>query len=123
MRYPIAVDASNREAGLELAIRALAPAASAPPSGSTSVAGRRCRSGTCSEGRAPARRVSNPRADLPDVLDFVASGRFDPTRVTARVVGRTSPGRVPRSRPGQGGGGAPDGVLPPDCSAPGVAAL
>jgi threonine dehydrogenase-like Zn-dependent dehydrogenase len=29
--------------------------------------------------------VSNARADLPDVLDLIASGRFDPTRVTARV--------------------------------------
>jgi hypothetical protein len=29
--------------------------------------------------------VSNPRADLPAVLDVIATGRFDPTRVTARV--------------------------------------
>ncbi len=29
--------------------------------------------------------VSNPRADLPDVLDLIASGRFDPTVVAPRV--------------------------------------
>lgn len=31
--------------------------------------------------------VSHPGADLPALLDLVASGRFDPTVVTARVSG------------------------------------
>jgi threonine dehydrogenase-like Zn-dependent dehydrogenase len=31
--------------------------------------------------------VSNPRADLPDVLDLIASRRFDPTLVTPRIGG------------------------------------
>jgi hypothetical protein len=29
--------------------------------------------------------VSNARADLPAILDLIVSGRFDPTRVMARV--------------------------------------
>ena len=47
-RYPITVDASNREAGLELRHpRRWRPAASARRSASTSGPARRCRSGTC----------------------------------------------------------------------------
>ncbi len=87
MRYPITVDASNREAGLELAIRALAPG------GVCTAVGFYFRTGTplplwhmYLKGARLHVGVSNPRADLPDVLDLVASGRFDPTRVTARVA-------------------------------------
>ena len=111
-RYPIAVDASNREAGLELAIRALAPG------GVCTAVGFYFRCGTplplwhmFLKGARLHVGVSNPRADLPAVLDLIASGRFDPTRVTARVSRwDESAGRVPRSRPGQGGRGAPAGV-------------
>jgi threonine dehydrogenase-like Zn-dependent dehydrogenase len=87
MRYPITVDASNREAGLELAIRALSPG------GVCTAVGFYFRTGTplplwhmYLKGARLHVGVSNPRADLPDVLDLVASGRFDPTRVTARVA-------------------------------------
>jgi alcohol dehydrogenase len=86
-RYPITVDASNREAGLELAIRALAPG------GVCTAVGFYFRTGTplplwhmYLKGARLHVGVSNPRADLPDVLDLVASGRFDPTRVTARIA-------------------------------------
>ena len=85
-RYPIAVDASNREAGLEFAIRALAPG------GVCTAVGFYFRCGTplplwhmYLKGARLHVGVSNARADLPDVLDLIASGRFDPTRVTARV--------------------------------------
>jgi threonine dehydrogenase-like Zn-dependent dehydrogenase len=87
-RYPITVDASNRQAGLDLAIRALAPG------GVCTVVGFYFRCGTplplwhmYLKGARLHVGVSNPRADLPDVLDLIASGRFDPTRVTPRVSG------------------------------------
>ena len=85
-RYPITVDASNRQAGLELAIRALAPG------GVCTAVGFYFRCGTplplwhmYLKGARLHVGVSNPRADLPDVLDLIASGRFDPTLVTPRV--------------------------------------
>jgi alcohol dehydrogenase len=85
-RYPISVDASNREAGLEFAIRALAPG------GVCTAVGFYFRCGTplplwhmYLKGARLHVGISHPRADLPDVLDLVASGRFDPTVVTARA--------------------------------------
>ena len=70
------------------------------------------------------RGVSNPRADLPAVLDLIASGRFDPTRVTARISRwdessdaflERGPAKVVVAR---------QPVFPgPDCSAVEVAAL
>ena len=87
-RYPITVDASNRQAGLELAIRALAPG------GVCTAVGFYFRCGTplplwhmYLKGARLHVGVSNPRADLPDVLDLIAGGRFDPTVVTPRVSG------------------------------------
>ena len=124
-RYPITVDASNREAGLEFAIRALAP-------------GRRVhrrrlllplRDAAAAlahvpEGRAPARRRLEPagrsarrprphrqRALRPDAGD----GAGQP-------LGRSSR-RVPRSRRRQGRGRAPAAFDPLDCSAVPVGAL
>jgi len=85
-RYPITVDASNREAGLELAIRALAPG------GVCTAVGFYFRCGTSLplwhmflKGTRLHVGASNPRADLPGVLELIASGRFDPTRVTTRI--------------------------------------
>ena len=86
MPYPIAVDASNREAGLDLAIRALAPG------GVCTAVGFYFRCGTplplwhmYLKGARLHVGIANPRADLPDLLDLIASGRFDPARVTART--------------------------------------
>jgi alcohol dehydrogenase len=85
-RYPITVDASNREAGLEFAIRALAPG------GVCTAVGFYFRCGTplplwhmYLKGARLHVGISHPRADLPDVLDFIAGGRFDPSRVVARL--------------------------------------
>jgi threonine dehydrogenase-like Zn-dependent dehydrogenase len=85
-RYPITVDASNREAGLEFAIRALAPG------GVCTAVGFYLRCGTplplwhmYLKGARLHVGISHPRADLPDVLELIASGRFDPTVVTPRV--------------------------------------
>jgi alcohol dehydrogenase len=87
-RYPITVDASNREAGLEFAIRALAPG------GVCTAVGFYFRCGTplplwhmYLKGARLHVGVSHPGADLPGLLDLVANGRFDPTPVTARVSG------------------------------------
>lgn len=85
IRYPITVDASNREAGLAVAIRALAPG------GVCTAVGFYFRCGTplplwhmYLKGARLHVGLSNPRAELPDVVSLVASGRFDPTLVAAR---------------------------------------
>jgi threonine dehydrogenase-like Zn-dependent dehydrogenase len=87
-RYPITVDASSREDGLAYAIRALAPG------GVCTGVGYYFRTGTplplwqmYLTGARLHVGVSQPRADLPGVLDLVASGRFDPTPVTTRLAG------------------------------------
>jgi alcohol dehydrogenase len=86
-RYPIAVDASSRRDGLEYAIRAVAPG------GVCTAVGYYLRAGTplplwhmFLKGTRLHVGVSNPRADLPDVLDLIASGRFRPAAVTSRVA-------------------------------------
>jgi alcohol dehydrogenase len=86
-RYPITVDASNREAGLDFAIRATAPGGVCTPVGFY------FRRGTplplwhmyLKDIRLHV-GVSHPRADLPAVLDLIASGRFDPGRIGPRVA-------------------------------------
>ena len=86
LKYPITVDASNREQGLDLAIRALAPG------GVCTAVGFYFRCGTplplwhmYLKGARLHVGAPNPRAELPGVLDLIASGRFDPAGVTARV--------------------------------------
>lgn len=85
--YAITVDASNREAGLDYAIRAAAPG------GVCTSVGYYFRTGTkvplwhmYLKGARLHVGVSNPRADLPSVLELVAGGRFKPGRVTSRVA-------------------------------------
>jgi len=125
MRYPIAVDASNREAGLDLAIRALAPG------GVCTAVGFYFRCGTplplwhmYLKGARLHVGIANPRADLPGLLDLIAGGRFDPARVTARTSRwdeaadaflDRGPAKVLVTRPPAFG--------PPGCSAAGVVAL
>jgi alcohol dehydrogenase len=86
-RYPVTVDASNREAGLDYAIRAAAPG------GVCTSVGFYFRTGTpvplwhmYLKGTRLHVGVSNPRADLPAVLELIAAGRFHPGRVTSRVA-------------------------------------
>ena len=125
MPYPIAVDASNREAGLDLAIRALAPG------GVCTAVGFYFRCGTplplwhmYLKGARLHVGIANPRADLPALLDLIASGRFDPARVTARTSRwdeaadaflDRGPAKVLVTRPPAFG--------PPGCSAAGAVAL
>ncbi|HWJ56904.1 MAG TPA: alcohol dehydrogenase catalytic domain-containing protein [Vicinamibacterales bacterium] len=125
MRYPIAVDASNREAGLDLAIRALAPG------GVCTAVGFYFRCGTplplwhmYLKGARLHVGIANPRADLPGLLDLIAGGRFDPARVTARTSRwdeaadaflDRGPAKVLVTRPPAFG--------PPGCSAAGAVAL
>ena len=80
-RYPITVDASNREAGLEFAIRALAPG------GVCTAVGFYFRSGTplplwhmYLKGARLHVGVSNPGPTCRPSSSSIASGRFDPTR-------------------------------------------
>jgi threonine dehydrogenase-like Zn-dependent dehydrogenase len=86
-RYPVTVDASNREAGLDYAIRAAAPG------GVCTSVGFYFRKGTpvplwhmYLKGTRLHVGVSNPRADLPAVLELIAAGRFHPGRVTSRIA-------------------------------------
>ena len=124
-RYPIAVDASNREAGLEFAIRGLAPG------GVCTAVGFYFRCGTplplwhmFLKGARLHVGVSNPRADLPAVLDLIASGRFDPTRVTARISRwDESPDAFLERGPAKVVVARRPAFLGPDCSAVEVAAL
>ena len=120
-RYPIAVDASNREAGLELAIRALAPGGVCTAVGfyfrcgtplplwHMFLKGARLHVGVSNPAGRPAGR---PRSDRQRPV------RPDPGDGARQPLGRVA-GRVPRSRPGQGGRGAPAGISGrrPDCSA------
>ena len=85
--YPVTVDASSRQDGLEYAIRAVAPG------GVCTAVGFYLRAGTplplwhmYLKGTRLHVGVSNPRADLPEVLDVMASGRFRPSPVTDRVA-------------------------------------
>jgi len=85
--YAVAVDASNHRWGVDYALRALAPGGTA-----TSV-GFYLFQGTplplwqmYLNGSTFRTGLSNPRADLPAVLELVASGRFQPAKVTTRVA-------------------------------------
>jgi len=85
MRYPVTVDASSRTTGLDYAVRALAPG------GVCTAVGFYLRAGTSLPlwqmfltGARLHVGVSNPRADIPDVLELIASGRFRPSAVTTR---------------------------------------
>ena len=111
-RYPIAVDASNREAGLEFAIRGAGAGGR--------LHGRRlllplrdaaAALAHVSEGRAPARRrlESAGRPARRSRFDCQRPVRPDPRDGPHQPVGRVT-GRVPRARPGQGGRGAPAGI-------------
>ena len=85
--YPITVDASSRADGLVYAIRAAAPG------GVCTAVGFYLRRGTSlplwhmylKDTRLHV-GVPHPAVDLPEILDFVASGRFDPRRITPRVA-------------------------------------
>ena len=85
--YDISVDASNEERGLDYAVRSLASG------GVCTSVGFYFRRGTplplwrmYLDGTSFRTGLSNPRADLPDVLDLVRTGRFHPELVTTRVA-------------------------------------
>jgi alcohol dehydrogenase len=85
--YDISVDASNEECGLDYAVRSLASG------GVCTSVGFYFRKGTplplwrmYLDGTSFRTGLSNPRADLPDVLDLVQTGRFHPELVTTRVA-------------------------------------
>jgi len=85
--YDISVDASNEERGLDYAVRALASG------GVCTSVGFYFRKGTplplwrmYLDGTSFRTGLSNPRADLPDVLALVGEGRFHPELVTTRVA-------------------------------------
>jgi threonine dehydrogenase-like Zn-dependent dehydrogenase len=85
--YAITVDASNRQAGLEFALRSLAPG------GVCTSVGFYFRSGTplplwrmFLKGTRLHIGLSNPRADLPEVLALIAQGRFQPARVSTTIA-------------------------------------
>jgi threonine dehydrogenase-like Zn-dependent dehydrogenase len=93
--YAITVDASNEEAGLDYAVRALAPG------GVCTSVGFYFRRGTplplwrmYLDGTSFRTGLSNPRADLPDVLALVRAGRFHPELVTTRVADWDSAGEA-----------------------------
>jgi alcohol dehydrogenase len=85
--YPISVDASSNAAGLRFALRSLAPG------GRCTSVGYHLRAGT----RLPLMQMyancstlhvgmAHARADLPDVLNLVASGAFSPALVTTHLA-------------------------------------
>ncbi len=85
--YDISVDASNEERGLDYAVRSLASG------GVCTSVGFYFRRGTplplwrmYLDGTSFRTGLSNPRADLPDVLALVRTGRFHPELVTTRVA-------------------------------------
>jgi threonine dehydrogenase-like Zn-dependent dehydrogenase len=85
--YPITVDASNDERGLEYAVRSLSSG------GTCTSVGFYFRRGTplplwrmYLHGATFRIGLSNPRADLPDVLALIAEGRFRPEVVTTVVA-------------------------------------
>lgn len=85
--YDISVDASNEERGLDYAVRSLASG------GVCTSVGFYFRRGTplplwrmYLDGTTFRTGLSNPRADLPDVLALVRAGRFHPELVTTRVA-------------------------------------
>jgi threonine dehydrogenase-like Zn-dependent dehydrogenase len=85
--YLISVDASNSTSGLQYALRALAPG------GTCTSVGFYFRRGTpiplwqmyLNDSRLHA-GLSHPRADLPAVLELIASGTFDPGHITTTVA-------------------------------------
>ena len=81
--YPISVDASARPDGLRYAIRSLAPGGTCTSVGfyfqkktSLPLMQMYTNDATFHTG------ISHPRADLPEVLDLIASGKFKPEKVT-----------------------------------------
>jgi threonine dehydrogenase-like Zn-dependent dehydrogenase len=85
--YPIVVDASSRERGLQFAVRAVAPG------GVCTTVGYYFRKGTplplwhmYLNGTRLHVGVSNARADLPAVLDLVARGKFRPQLVSTVIA-------------------------------------
>jgi threonine dehydrogenase-like Zn-dependent dehydrogenase len=86
-RYPISVDASSSQSGLQKALRALAPGGVCTSVGFHFRAGTKIPLWTMYLNHSTLRvGLSNPRADLPGVLALVASGRFDPARITSLVA-------------------------------------
>ncbi len=85
--YPIAVDASNHRWGLDYALRTLSPGGTATSVGFYLFKGTKLPLWPMYLNGSTFRiGLSNPRADLPAVLELVASGRFQPGRVTTRVA-------------------------------------
>jgi alcohol dehydrogenase len=85
--YDISVDASNEERGLDYAVRSLASG------GVCTSVGFYFRRGTplplwrmYLDGTSFRTGLSNPRADLPDVLALVRAGGFHPELVTTRIA-------------------------------------
>jgi threonine dehydrogenase-like Zn-dependent dehydrogenase len=86
-RYPIVVDASSRERGLDFAVRAV------ESGGVCTTVGYYLRAGTplplwqmYLNGTRLHVGVSNARADLPAVLDLVAQGKFRPQLVSTVIA-------------------------------------
>jgi threonine dehydrogenase-like Zn-dependent dehydrogenase len=85
--YEVSVDASNHRWGLDHAVRALAPGGTATSVGFYLFKGTPLPLWQMYLNESSFRiGLSNPRADLPPVLDLVASGRFQPGRITSRVA-------------------------------------
>jgi threonine dehydrogenase-like Zn-dependent dehydrogenase len=93
--YPITVDASNARAALNYAVRALAPGGVCTSVGfyfwkrtALPLWQMYLNSSTFRIG------LSNPRADLPAVLELVSSRAFEPGRITTTVAGWDSADRA-----------------------------
>ncbi len=85
--YPIAVDASNSRSSLEYAVRALAPGGVCTSVGFYFLK----RTGLplwqmYLNGSTFRTGLANARADLPDVLELITKGAFEPGRITSRVA-------------------------------------
>lgn len=81
--YPITVDARSRREGLGFAIRSLAPG------GICTSVGYYFQSGTAiplmqmyANSSTLHTGISNPRADLPEVLELIKGGKFQPEKIT-----------------------------------------
>jgi alcohol dehydrogenase len=85
--YAVTVDASNHRWGLDYAVRTLAPGGTATSVGFYLFKGTPLPLWQMYLNESTFRiGLSNPRADLPAVLELVASGRFQPGKVTTRVA-------------------------------------
>jgi threonine dehydrogenase-like Zn-dependent dehydrogenase len=85
--YAVTVDASNHRWGLDYAVRTLAPGGTATSVGFYLFKGTPLPLWQMYLNESTFRTgLSNPSADLPRVLELIASGRFQPGKITSRVA-------------------------------------